>query len=759
MKKLLLFFVFISYGLVAQTPIYEFNFNNSVADGSGINFFTLMNATTTEFGNDRFGNPNSSLKVPTVTIGVPYYEANLINLPQGNTARTVSIWVSYPIESSDSQIRIFQYGANTTNNTFGLLQYGGQSTPYVRAFGWANDADSPQGPVYGYINNSNAWYHYIMTYDGTDVKVYRNGILMVSSPKPTWNTSGTSFRLNQGSNFTGINNKSVLFDDLKIYDIALTEAQVKQMYVDEVAFNSTDLVAYYGFENNLDCSNNSNLNLSVNNPSPTPFLTGVIGMARKIEYGPLFHNTLGSLIDKSEFSIMLWEKQNSFEPEPFASLYEWGGSHYLRRRTNPTVVDIGYASNPTNWSSQTRFTNPLSTWTHHAVTLKVVNGNVRMLYYRNGELWNEIPSIVNTALIHTFNDKFVIGGGLDAGGNLSNQKNLINSEIDEFYIYNRELHQSEILATIYRTTAPTFTSCPTGSVTLTTQAEVDALASCTTINGQLNINAGGAVLDLTPLNNITTITGSLSVENLGNTGNLSLLNSITNIGGAVMFNNLSATSISGFDNINTLLGLATNFCNNLVSFDAFTNLNQLTSGSWNLQFAHCPLLSSISGLSNLTQVTNINIVNCPSLTSLNFLNSLTTYTSSTVRIALSNNLNLIDISALNGVSGQPITELVITDNLSLSTCAVDWVCDYLATASPNATISGNATGCESVAAVNSACAALSNSDFDLASISLYPNPTDAIFSIEIPNEVVKQVRIFDVTGKMLLDSNQATLNV
>ncbi len=454
MKKILLFLMLASLNLVAQTPVYEFNFNNSVQDNSGFNTFSILNANAPEYATDRFGNTNSALKVPNSNTN-PYYQVDLSNIPQGNNPRTISVWVSYPIAYSNSEIRIFEYGNHITNQSFGLIQYG-DTYNKIGAFGWANDAES-SGLSSTYINNANAWYHYIMIYDGTNVKVYRNGNLIISSSKPSWNTTGINFKLNYASNYFGnsTNRTTTLFDDLKIYDTAFTDSQVKQIYANEVAFNNTGLIAYYGFENNLNCSNNTNLTLSVDNPSATPYQAGVIGNSRNIQNGPLYHNTLASLISKSEFTIMLWERQNLNDTEAYASVFEYGGSQYVRRRTDPNQLEIGYASDASNWNAQYTFKNPTSVWTHHAVTAKAVDGKIRLFYYKNGELWKEIPSSINATAIQTFNDMFVLGGGV-SGTILASNKRIKNSDIDELYIYNRELSQSEILATMYRTTAPTF---------------------------------------------------------------------------------------------------------------------------------------------------------------------------------------------------------------------------------------------------------------------------------------------------------------
>ena len=82
----------------------------------------------------------------------------------------------------------------------------------------------------------------------------------------------------------------------------------------------------------------------------------------------------------------------------------------------------------------------------------------------------------------------------------------------------------------------------------------------------------------------------------------------------------------------------------------------------------------------------------------------------------------------------------------------------MATSKP-LTVTGNAVGCETVSVINSACAALSTSEFDFNEISLYPNPTNSVFNLEIPNEVVKQVEIYDLSGKKLLKSNQHQIDL
>ena len=76
----------------------------------------------------------------------------------------------------------------------------------------------------------------------------------------------------------------------------------------------------------------------------------------------------------------------------------------------------------------------------------------------------------------------------------------------------------------------------TGSITVTTQAAVDALrdtlAGKTTINGDVDIGPSSDITDLTPFTNITNITGNLEIQRNGQLINLNDLTHLQTIGGS-----------------------------------------------------------------------------------------------------------------------------------------------------------------------------------------------------------------------------------
>ncbi len=93
-----------------------------------------------------------------------------------------------------------------------------------------------------------------------------------------------------------------------------------------------------------------------------------------------------------------------------------------------------------------------------------------------------------------------------------------------------------------------------GSLTLTTQAEVDAFY-CTEITGNLEINEGvsGNITDLTPLSTLTSVGGSLYIGSNSSLTNLAGLNALNSVGRFLYFSsNSSLTSLAGLDALNSV---------------------------------------------------------------------------------------------------------------------------------------------------------------------------------------------------------------
>ena len=901
MKKIVLFLILLVQVSWAQTPISKFEFNGNLDSSNGAN--TLITNSgysgTVSYTNDRFGQANSACVLPTnVTANL---STVLTNLPQGNSNRTVSVWVKNINYPNNARINVFEYGNSNANQQFSLIHEGVSFNRLFVNNGISSyTSDNNKAAIY-----PGGWYHYVVTHENNTLKIYVNGLLVLSQSNVTLGTSGNTFSLNFGA--TPFANSQLHYDDLEIYDVALTETQIQNKYTAETPLNSNQLVAYFGFNNSLTAQNNSSLEFTTSNA--TPYTTGFNGQGLDFQLStPASMPFQPSQLNNNNFTISFWNKRSGNPTFTYDTMFEAFGALYFRDGTAnaSTRTNFGFNFGGSNWQNVeiNRWIN--NEWVHYAATFEPTTGNATIVkWYRNGILIYE-QNIGSGVLNQSFENFITLGGGLtgNGSGTFLASKNASNMQLDELYIYNRALTQAQIMALRYQVPS----SCPTGNVTLTTQAQVDALASCTTITGNLTINGGGNALNLAPLNGITSISGNLQITgvssnisnflpNLTSIGgyirvlsnsfaSFGGLNSLTTVNNEIAFRyNTNLTSISGFGNTTTInSALVFDGNTNLATINAFGNLtivngfilydskmlnvnflNSLTLNKGFLLIQANPLMSSIvfpnivihdfsnnipgakyfviAGNQLLTTVGNIDfngsltceniavrdnpilslvsnfnltsmfsvvytvrIQNNPQLPNLNFLQSLVSCDGLFIRqlssitnlnglsnltqpaltnwveisdnsslvslnglsasninfnnrhLILNNNNALNDISSLSGIQLNNINGLTITNNGQLATCASTWLCGYIATSKP-LTVSGNAIGCESVVAVNSACAALSTSDFDLNEISLYPNPTNSVFNLEISNEVVKQVEIYDLSGKKLLKSNQHQIDV
>lgn len=104
------------------------------------------------------------------------------------------------------------------------------------------------------------------------------------------------------------------------------------------------------------------------------------------------------------------------------------------------------------------------------------------------------------------------------------------------------------------------TLCPTGDITLSTQAEVDQFKidypNCTQITGNLIVAANSGttnITDLTPLENLTSVSGLMVIDNNQNLTSLNGLNNLTTVGGLLIIaNNATLTNINGLSSLTSI---------------------------------------------------------------------------------------------------------------------------------------------------------------------------------------------------------------
>ncbi|WP_396188710.1 LamG-like jellyroll fold domain-containing protein [Flavobacterium sp.] len=190
---------------VVPTPTTEYTFDNTYNNTVGTNPFSSSN---TNFVDDRHGNSTGAIQLvgaqSTATIPSTL-------LPTGASARTISLW--YKTNSNSGYPGVFAYGANLNSQTFGMY-LNPNGGPVFQ--GYSNDTD------FGGSYAVDTWQHVVISYGGGVVKMYKNGVY-ISSANKSLNTALSTFKLGNSS-------VGMTFDDLKIYNFALSDAQVSNLY-------------------------------------------------------------------------------------------------------------------------------------------------------------------------------------------------------------------------------------------------------------------------------------------------------------------------------------------------------------------------------------------------------------------------------------------------------------------------------------------------------------------------------------------------
>jgi hypothetical protein len=141
--------------------------------------------------------------------------------PLGDSSRSISLWF---YTSNSSSHNMCGYGAasqvsghngfdilTTTNNYVGTHLYG-------------------TAIIAGGTYNLNAWNHYVITYDGTTLQGYLNGVAVDSNNTEVVNTLSTNnFIIGEGV-YTGFNGFSGKIDEVAIFNRALDSTEIAALY-------------------------------------------------------------------------------------------------------------------------------------------------------------------------------------------------------------------------------------------------------------------------------------------------------------------------------------------------------------------------------------------------------------------------------------------------------------------------------------------------------------------------------------------------
>lgn len=297
--------------------------------------------------------------------------------------------------------------------------------------------------------------------------------------------------------------------------------------------------------------------------------------------------------------------------------------------------------------------------------------------------------------------------------------------------------------------------------TFTTQSQIDSFPILhpgqTIINGCVSIS-GPNISNLMGFSGITSILGSpysssgaLSIHDNPSLHNLQGLNSLMLVGtgGVYITDNPVIEDLYGLNSLKDLncqLSIKRNA--SLVSLSGLDSLEEI---QYFLDLKENPLLQNVDGLHSLWAIgTTVNIENNPSLKDLNGLSALQ-FVYGYFMISSNDSLNSID--GIANVEGEGIIELDIVGNHLLSSCAVQSVCNYLAShGNSSYLIYDNAPGCNNATEVLQECTEIGqNEKENKINWMVTPNPADDFITVSANGyHAVSTIELYSLYGQRWL---------
>jgi hypothetical protein len=199
-------------GLLAHYP-----FNGDATDQSGSGNDGTVNGPV--LTTDRFGFSQSAYRFDGVDDSITWSDAVADSWFEGRTNLSLSLWIKPLVEESSIKKMFFEYGTSI----FGLE---GKTGPGQQADFWINNNSDT---ILSTTLDVGQWNHLVLQIDGANKQLYKNGELAGNVPFSDAILGAASFYLGRRAGWPDSSTHSE-FDDLRIYDRALTAGEVAHLY-------------------------------------------------------------------------------------------------------------------------------------------------------------------------------------------------------------------------------------------------------------------------------------------------------------------------------------------------------------------------------------------------------------------------------------------------------------------------------------------------------------------------------------------------
>lgn len=174
-----------------------------------------------------------------------FVQKNNTSLPLGNSPRTMEAWVK-TVQTNTGVI--LNWGNITNNQRCAILVLNGKLY-------FAGEYNDISGTI---TINDGLWHHVAVTFDGTNMRGYVDGVQDISTTKAL-NTVGTSLRIGKravsedGEYFNG------KIDEVRIWNITRSQAAIQTSMNLIICSSTTGLVAYFPFNQGIAAGDNPSI--------------------------------------------------------------------------------------------------------------------------------------------------------------------------------------------------------------------------------------------------------------------------------------------------------------------------------------------------------------------------------------------------------------------------------------------------------------------------------------------------------------------
>jgi len=254
MKKIvavIYLFLLVSLSVFAQVPPYVpidglvafYLFNGNAHDESGNGNNGIVNGAS--LTTDRFGNPNQAYAFDGSSSYIQVPSTPMLCL---SSAFSISAWANvaafnaggYPYQPAI--VSKIQAGDWYEGYEVRALS---SSTGIEKIFGTSGNIGGVNTPLFSGPSNINEWYFLAVTYDGTKIRFFINGICMDSASR-SGSLQTSSIPLRFGRRGGSSNSLNCWFagkiDDIGIWNRALTRDEIQFLYTGAPNYQATDLV-------------------------------------------------------------------------------------------------------------------------------------------------------------------------------------------------------------------------------------------------------------------------------------------------------------------------------------------------------------------------------------------------------------------------------------------------------------------------------------------------------------------------------------